>query len=153
LAKWLYGEVKGACGFQETNTSKKKNSSRRNGLKGAQASKHFQTFTQRYHKHMPAAHTVFNADGLVTSRGGGGQKTLNTIKGNKSNGKLLPRETYVNITSEIRMRVLGCQAEFTFQKHEGLNHTAAKPEIADRRVSALLPLSGYLQTGKRAALS
>ena len=89
-----------------TNTSK--NSSRTVGLEGAQASKHFQTLTQQYGKHMPVSHTVLNADGLVPSETPKKVAILITIKDNKSKGKLLPGETYVNITGEIRMRVLGC---------------------------------------------
>lgn len=52
--------------FQKlTNTFK--NSSRTMGMKGAQASKHFQSLTQRYRKHISVSHTVLNADGLVPS--------------------------------------------------------------------------------------
>jgi hypothetical protein len=53
---------------------------------------------------MPVSHTVHNVDGLVPSETPKKKATtLITIKGNKSNGKLLPGETYVNITSDLRM--------------------------------------------------
>ena len=37
------------------------------GLKGAEATKHLQTLTQLYRKHMPASNTVLYADSRVPS--------------------------------------------------------------------------------------
>jgi hypothetical protein len=95
------------------------------GLKGAQASNHFQTLTCGTASTC-LLHTHSSQCGWPCSLGNSIKKkdtTLITVKGGKSNGKLLPGETNVNIMSDIRMRVLGCHAAFTFKN---LTHAAEK---------------------------
>jgi hypothetical protein len=53
--------------------------------------------TQLYRKHTPASNTVVNTDGSVPSEIPNKVTKLITVKGNKSNGKLLPGETYKDI--------------------------------------------------------
>ena len=134
-------------GFRKlTNTYR--NSSRMMGLKGAQASKHFQTLTQRYRKHMPASHTVLNADGLVPSETPNKATTFITFEGNKSNGNLLPGETYVIPRVKSECEVWDVRQRSYPRRTMASTTPRKKPEMADKCVFALLPLSGCSQKGE-----